>query len=190
MRIVDAVTKSCKQALDTVKEKKRYYEDLLRICRKRIFDHKIKEFERIVTTSLVVNMPLQFDKIEKKIYNSSEKAKILFEEGYEGHISGVSSVAITSDNKYIVSGGSDNTVRIWNLQNKTQEAVLEGHTGSVSSVAITSDNKYIVSGGYDKTIRIWNFQERTQEAVWQGHTLYTFSVAITSDNIYIVSSGG
>ena len=38
------------------------------------------------------------------------------------------SVAITSDNKYIVSGGWDNTVRIWNLQDKTQEAVLQGHT--------------------------------------------------------------
>ena len=59
----------------------------------------------------------------------------------------VRSVAITSDNKYIVSGGMDKTVRIWNLQDKTQEAVLQGHTDSVKSVAITSDNKYIVSGG-------------------------------------------
>ena len=41
---------------------------------------------------------------------------------------GVTSVAITSDNKYIVSGGHDKTVRIWNLQDKTQEAVLQGHT--------------------------------------------------------------
>ena len=40
----------------------------------------------------------------------------------------VTSVAITSDNKYIVSGGCDKTVRIWNLQDKTQEAVLQGHT--------------------------------------------------------------
>ena len=43
----------------------------------------------------------------------------------------VKCVAITSDNKYIVSGGSDKTVRIWNLQDKTQEAVLQGHTDSV-----------------------------------------------------------
>ena len=38
-------------------------------------------------------------------------------------------------------------MRIWNLQDKTQEAVLQGHTDYVNSVAITSDNKYIVSGG-------------------------------------------
>ena len=62
-------------------------------------------------------------------------------------------------------------MRIWNLQDKTQEAVLQGHTCvHVLSVAITSDNKYIVSGGDDKTVRIWNLQDKTQEAVLQGHT--------------------
>ena len=72
----------------------------------------------------------------------------------EGHINTVQSVAITSDNKYIISGSSDKTIRIWNLLEKRQEAVLEGHTNSVTSIAITSDNKYIISGSEDKTIRI------------------------------------
>ena len=49
----------------------------------------------------------------------------------EGHINWVKSVAITSDNKYAVSGSFDKTVRIWNLQEKRQEAVLEGHTSHV-----------------------------------------------------------
>ena len=72
-------------------------------------------------------------------------------------------VAITSDSKYIVSGGWDKTVRIWNLQDKTQEAVLQGHTGYVWSVAITSDSKYIISGGDDHTVRRWNLQNREQD---------------------------
>ena len=134
-------------------------------------------------------MPLQFDQIQN-LYTSEflkefetvkeistmtvASAKFLLEEGYglflEGHTELISSVAITSDNKYIVSGGRDKTVRIWNLKDKTQEAVLQGHTASVNSVAITSDNKYIVSGGWDDTVRIWNLQDKTQEAVLQGHT--------------------
>ena len=61
-----------------------------------------------------------------------------------GHTNFNRCVAITSDNKYIVSGGDDKTVRLWNLQDKTQEVVLQGHTDPVNSVAITSDNKYIV----------------------------------------------
>ena len=57
-------------------------------------------------------------------------------------------------------------MRIWNIQDKTQEAVLNGHTVDVYSVAITSDNKYIVSGGWDNTVRIWNLQNRKQEVVF------------------------
>ena len=45
----------------------------------------------------------------------------------QGHTKYVRSVAITSNNKYIVSGGYDNTVRIWILQDKTQEAVFTNY---------------------------------------------------------------
>ena len=62
-------------------------------------------------------------------------AKHLLEEGYglllEGHPWFISSLAISSDNKYIASGGMDKTVRIWNLQDKTQEAVLRVHNEEI-----------------------------------------------------------
>jgi WD40 repeat protein len=96
-------------------------------------------------------------------------------------------VAITTDNKYIVAGSYDKTLKIWNVENKTQEGVLEGHTDIVTSIAITSDNKYIVSGSDDRTIRVWNLYNKTQEAVLKGHNLSVSSVAITSDNKYIIS---
>ena len=64
----------------------------------------------------------------------------------EGHTCTVTSIVITSDNKYIISGSSDCTIRIWNLLEKRQETVLKGHTSGVTSIAITSDNKYIISG--------------------------------------------
>ena len=60
------------------------------------------------------------------------------------HANSVTSIAISSDNKYIVFGGRDRIVRIWNLKDKTQESVLQGHTDSVKSIAITSNTKYIV----------------------------------------------
>ena len=144
MRIVETITKSCMRALGVVKQKQRYYADLLRICHKRIFDDQIKEFERIARTSLVVNIPHQLHQIQslyasdflkefervKEISTMPVKdAKHLLEEGYglflEGHTSFVNSVAISSDNKYIVSGGNDKTVRIWSLQDKNKRLCFE-----------------------------------------------------------------
>jgi WD40 repeat protein len=67
----------------------------------------------------------------------------------------VCSVTISSDNKFIVSGSSDNTIRVWERESGTQLKKIKGHNESVDSVAISSDNKFIVSGSRDKTIRVW-----------------------------------
>ena len=76
----------------------------------------------------------------------------------KGHSYSVTSVAISSDNKYIVSGSRDNTIKIWNLESGQEIKTLAGHNGSVRSVAISSDSKYIVSGSDDNTIKIWNLE--------------------------------
>ena len=41
-----------------------------------------------------------------------------------GHADCILCVAITSDDQYLVSGSADLTVRLWNLYEKRQEAVL------------------------------------------------------------------
>ena len=74
-----------------------------------------------------------------------------------GHKNSVRSIALTSDNKYIVSGSFDKTIRFWNLLEKSQECVLQGDFEEVVNVAVTSDNKYIIFSSFDKAIRIWNF---------------------------------
>ena len=73
-----------------------------------------------------------------------------------GHTGYIKSIAISSDNQYIISGSYDNTVRIWNIKKKRQKIVLTGHENNVISIAITYDNKYVISCSKDKTIRVWN----------------------------------
>ena len=40
------------------------------------------------------------------------------------HTDSISSVAMTSDNKYIISSSFENIVRVWDLLEKRQEAVF------------------------------------------------------------------
>ncbi len=74
----------------------------------------------------------------------------------------VISVAISSDYKFIVSGSSDQTIRVCERKSGTQLQGLKGHNGEVWSVAITLDNKYIVSGSEDQTIRVWEIESGMQ----------------------------
>ena len=66
----------------------------------------------------------------------------------------VTCLAVTSDNKYIISDFRNKYIIIWSFSEKRQETVLKGHDDLINCLIATSDNKYIVSGSKDKTIRI------------------------------------
>ena len=74
------------------------------------------------------------------------------------HQNCINSVTISPDGKYIVSGSSDKTIKIWDIKTAECLNTLKGHSNYVSSVTISPDGKYIVSGSYDGTIKIWDFK--------------------------------
>ncbi len=61
----------------------------------------------------------------------------------------MNSVAISLDNKFIVSGSRDQTIRVWERESGLKLYELKGHSEPVQSVAFSLDNKFIVSGSED-----------------------------------------
>ena len=43
---------------------------------------------------------------------------------FEGHLNEVNSVVVTNDNKYVISGSNDQTLRIWNLFEKKNKKLF------------------------------------------------------------------
>ena len=58
------------------------------------------------------------------------------------------------NDRHLATGGSDNTIRVWDLQTQELAKTLIGHTGSVSTLATADD--VLVSGSYDTTVRVWH----------------------------------
>ncbi|XP_034833406.1 superkiller complex protein 8-like isoform X2 [Maniola hyperantus] len=79
--------------------------------------------------------------------------------------------------EYIVTGGLDNLVKVWSLENNRLELLhtLEGHCMAVVSIAVSPDGYTIASSSLDSTLIIWELTtgikvheiETANTNVWQ-----------------------
>jgi len=69
-------------------------------------------------------------------------------------IGGLSSIIMTPDGEYLISGSWDKTLEIRALKSGMKVNSLVGHQDGISSVALTPEGKYIISGSGNKTIKI------------------------------------
>jgi WD40 repeat protein/predicted Ser/Thr protein kinase len=104
-----------------------------------------------------------------------------------GHEELVSSVAFSPDGKRIVSGGYDNTLKVWDAESGGEVMTLRGHDNSGLSVAFSPDGKRIVSGSDDKTLKVWDAESGGEVMTLRGHQEGVQSVAFSPDGKRIVS---
>ena len=109
---------------------------------------------------------------------------------FTGHEGQVRSVAVTPDGHYLISGGLDGTVGLWELETGQEVRLFTGHHGEVRSVAVTPDGRYAVSGSSDKTVRVWELETGREVRCFTGHEEWVNCVAVTPDGRYVVSGSG
>ncbi len=105
-----------------------------------------------------------------------------------GHISGVECVATSRDKKWVVSGSSDRTARIWSLKRNETVHVLTGHTGTIVAAAISYYDAYVATASTDATVRIWRLERGELVAVIQ-HDSQFVGLAFLHNSYDLVTTG-
>ena len=78
----------------------------------------------------------------------------------EGHIKRVSCVSSLHDSKYIVSGSSDKTIRLWDVEKRFMFGeALKGHLHVPFSILFSPNGMHLTSGS-SRGIIIWNVESR------------------------------
>ena len=103
------------------------------------------------------------------------------------HYLTVYSVAISCDNKFIISGSGDTTCRIWNMQDGSYQVMFESHSyRKVNKASISPDCK-AVAFTYMSKVVVYNFEREASIKMFEKHTENTTCLAISNDNRYIAS---
>ena len=102
-------------------------------------------------------------------------------------------VEITSDNRFAISGSSDNSIKIFDLKekkevhhfqnvHKSKNFWLVSHlnfVGEIDTLAITSDNRLLISGSADRSLKIFDLKEKKEIHHFQNaHESNPLSVSI------------
>ncbi|KAF9115309.1 tRNA (guanine-N(7)-)-methyltransferase non-catalytic subunit trm82 [Mortierella sp. AM989] len=88
-----------------------------------------------------------------------------------GHVSMATDLALTKDNKYIITSDRDEHIRVSQYpKGHNIETYCLGHTSFVTTIKVLpgGSQKYLISGAGDATIRVWEFLK--------GLEVHTFNI--------------
>ncbi len=114
-------------------------------------------------------------------------------QGLAGHTGDVTAVALSSDNRWLLTGSADATARLWDLAAPNPAAgpiVLRGHTGPITAAAISPDNRWLVTAGADATARLWDLSAPDPAATGRllaGHLKHITTIAISPDSHWLAT---
>lgn len=96
-------------------------------------------------------------------------------------------VRYNSNGNYILSGGNDKKVNLFNAYSGAHVKTYEAHGYEVTDLSVSFDNARFVSCGGDKPVYYWDVAQGVTIRRFSGHTQRVNAVAFNADASVVVS---
>ncbi|ESZ99028.1 hypothetical protein SBOR_0562 [Sclerotinia borealis F-4128] len=88
---------------------------------------------------------------------------------FMGHTDAIISVAASQDGKFVVTGGVDRKIIVWNAATLSPIRVFSQHRDAVTGLTFRRGTNQLYSSSKDRTIKIWSLDEGAYVETLFGH---------------------
>jgi len=103
------------------------------------------------------------------------------------HKEKILAIAVSVDGKWIATGSTDNTIKLFETRNYQEVMTFRGHSENITCLAFSPDSKYLVSGSVDNKVILWDLNRNIDLKTLSGHNKRVNTVAFSPDGQLIAS---
>ena len=96
-------------------------------------------------------------------------------------------LALSADDRILASAGTDNLIKLWNVETGEEFAVLRGHTTSITHLALSADGGTLASVDAQKNVKVWGTHPSANHRVFPHHWLVLYLAASPDGKFLAVS---
>jgi ribosomal RNA-processing protein 9 len=87
----------------------------------------------------------------------------------QSHLGEILAVTVSTDGKYVVSGGRDKMIRVYDSRTNSEIKTFQGHRDAISSLAFRRDSYSLYSGSFDRCLKHWDLGDMGYIETMFGH---------------------
>ncbi|KAJ4452083.1 hypothetical protein ANN_03599 [Periplaneta americana] len=108
----------------------------------------------------------------------------------QGHFNNMTCLAYSPDGQYIVTGGEDGKVKLWNTSTGFCFVTFHEHTANISAVQFSHNRKFIISASQDGTVRAYDMTRYRNFRTFTSPRPVQFAcVALDSTGEFVAAGG-
>lgn len=106
-------------------------------------------------------------------------------ESHDGNC--ITTIFLAYRDEFLVSGGDDWSVRLWDFPSMVQKKLLFHHDAPVMCLCISKNNQTLLSGSCDFDLKLYQFNEKKFEVTLKGHKGEVNSINFIKNDEFCVS---
>lgn len=106
----------------------------------------------------------------------------------EGHENAVQALATDPSGNWLVTGGADKSVKLWNLETRDLKRTYRSSPEYITALAVSDDARLIASGGQDGSVRLLSAASSRTLRTYNAHKARVTSIIFSSNGELLASA--